>query len=160
MRIDSKEAYKTFPLKAKLTYKEFNEIVKSTMLKARELMVDGEQIKTPLGVIKVKERKVSYHKPSVNPIATKIKRDEILARGGTIYKPIRSDSGEIIGDNGGEKYLCFSTADSFHYVTTGVNRYIDIEGNKYKFLPFATTIRAVRAKKHSDDLIVLSYAEN
>ena len=160
MRISSREAYKTFPLKHKLTYEEFNEIVKSTMLKARGLIVDGEQIQTPLGVIKVKERKHNFHNPSVNPIATKIKRDKILAEGGTIYKPVRNENGEIVGDNGGEKYLCFSTADSFHYVTTGVNRYIDIEGNKYKFLPFATTIRAVRARKHLDDLIVLSYAEN
>lgn len=53
----------------------------------------------------------------INWKESKIKKDEILARGGTLYEVIRDEKGVKIGDNGGEKYLVIQPQLERYYVS-------------------------------------------
>lgn len=162
MLIATKEIYKTFLLKDKISYKDFDSNIKRILKLIRDQMIDGEKIATPFGTLSIKEKERSFHKPSINIVESMIEKKRLIDNGEKPYEVIKNSEGKIIGDNGGEKYFRYFMEDTFFSICLGVhgNRFVEAGNNTYKFIPAASTERLRRKKLKKDKLITLRYAEN
>lgn len=89
-----KHFYNTFPLKDKISFKDFVEVLDSFNLKMSEEISKGEEVLTCVGIFKVLRNKKDLRISTPNWKLSNLKKKEILERGGTPYNAKTAPHGE------------------------------------------------------------------
>lgn len=136
MLISLKDSYKTFNFNNTLTYGEYFKLVTSLLKKLSDRVLEGDKIKLPFGTLAILKKHNDFRKVGINMSASMKLKKEIIARGGIPYEVEKDEEGNIVSDNGGEKYYVYFTEDSYFWLSIGSERKLKVGEHKYKFIPF------------------------
>jgi len=121
-----------------ISWPTFKRILEEFNVGLSDLIVEkGHRFKVSgIGTFRIARRK-RRGTSRVDYNATRLKKKEILARGGTPYEVTeRDENGKILGDNGGERYLVTFTGEDYYFCwTVGHEGLIRNNGHTYKFIP-------------------------
>ena len=143
-----------------MTTSEYIAIVYPLVEKIPDLLLEGEKIKFPFGTFGILQYgntgpgKIT----NINFNATMKRKKELIAEGKTPYEPIRDEDGNIIGDNGGEKYFQFFTEDSYFHLSIGDLRKLEIGEHRYRFNAFRSFMYKRRRRSKENQFIKIKFA--
>lgn len=138
------------------SYKQFLYAFNKEVFK--RILNNNEVLRLPfkLGIIEVFEYDRKFRRSkvnnkivtSINWMSSKMKKKEIIERGGTPLEMIKDENGKILGDNGGEEWMIYNTSDKVRKI--GWNKILGDNG-KYR-LPFVHVYKFVPTRKNIVEL--------
>lgn len=159
-QINTKALYKFYMKNGGiLEYSLFKKIIDDFHKTIVERCLEGETFAAPssVGVFKIFKRKRIFKikedgklQATVNWGESKKRKKELEEKGVLLYKPIYDDLGNIVGDNGGEKWIVYKTNKWVYFWQRIANIYLS-NGMRFHFKPSFHNERLVNKTLNEDN---------